>query len=99
MDLDQRILTVLQGRTDSDRAVTIGDLARQFGANPQMIAVAARRLVDDGRASALLVPVHGVPTLRGLRPCPVPATPAMTADDTEAMASVNAGGSQSAGAV
>ena len=74
MDLDQQMLRMLQRRTAQDRAMTIGDFARDFGANPQTIASAARRLVDYHLATPFMVDVHGVSTLYGLLPIPAAAT-------------------------
>lgn len=74
MNLDNHILEALRTRPAGDRPVTIGDLARQLGANPAVVLDAARRLVDNGQAAPAMVSVHGVPTLRGLLPVPSPAT-------------------------
>jgi hypothetical protein len=68
MNIDNHILQALNA--DSGRALTIGDLARQLGANSAVVLAAARRLVDSGQASPTMVSVHGVPTLRGLAPLP-----------------------------
>ncbi len=68
MNLEQQILRMLQARSAQDRALTINDFARQFGANPQIVASLARQLVDNGQARASMVAVHGVPTLHGLLP-------------------------------
>jgi hypothetical protein len=70
MNIDQEILQMLQGRSVADRPLTIGDFARRFGASPQIIVGAARRLVDGQLAEPCMVDVHGVPTLHGLRPVP-----------------------------
>lgn len=74
MNLDNLMLQTLQARTAAERALTIGDFARQLGANPAVILAAARRLVASGQAAPAMVSVHGVPTLRGLLPLP-PTTP------------------------
>jgi hypothetical protein len=74
VDLETQILKVIRARTPQDRPMTIGDLARHFGANPAVVTGCARRIVDNGNAVASMVLVHGVPTLHGLSPQPV-ATP------------------------
>ena len=66
VNLDNHILNTLRARAADDRPVTIGDLARQLGANPAVVLDAARRLVDNGQATPSMISVHGVPTLRGL---------------------------------
>ncbi|HEY3736577.1 MAG TPA: winged helix-turn-helix domain-containing protein [Jatrophihabitans sp.] len=68
MDLDKHILTTLNARADGRSPLTISDLARQLGANPFTIAMAARRLVESGLATASMVDSRGVPTLHGLLP-------------------------------
>jgi hypothetical protein len=68
MDIDQQMLRELRNRSPQDRPLTIGDFARSFGANPQLVVTAARRLVDDHLAEPFMVDVHGVPTLHGLKP-------------------------------
>lgn len=68
MNLDNHILNTLRTQATHDRPITIGDLARQLGANPAVVLDAARRLVDNGQAAPSMVSVHGVPTLRGLLP-------------------------------
>jgi hypothetical protein len=76
VNIDEHILRALATR--GTRALTIGDMARQFGLSPTIVLPAARRLVDDGLARPSFVDVHGVPTLRGLLP-PSAATPASDA--------------------
>lgn len=68
MNLDNHILNTLRARAADDRPVTIGDLARQLGANPAVVLAAAGRLVDNGQATPSMISVHGVSTLRGLLP-------------------------------
>jgi len=71
MNLDNHILQAL--RAGSGQALTIGELAREFGADSAVVLAAARRLVDSGQAAPAVVSVHGVPTLRGLTPLPASA--------------------------
>jgi DNA-binding Lrp family transcriptional regulator len=78
MDIDQEILRVLQERGPQDRAMTISDFARRFGANPQIILGAARRLVDHHLAEPFMVNVHGIPTLHGLSPLAAQAQPVLS---------------------
>jgi hypothetical protein len=66
--MDQHILRILATGTASARPVTISDLARQFGVSAAAVLSVARLLVNDGLATASVVEVHGVPTLRGLLP-------------------------------
>lgn len=66
MNLDNHILQVLNTAAAGARPVTIGDLARQFGVSAALLLPAARRLVDSGQATGVMVDVHGVPTLRAL---------------------------------
>ena len=68
MDIDQQILQILNARSPESRPLTISDFARSFGANPQIIVSAARRLVASKLAEPYMVNVHGVPTLHGLLP-------------------------------
>jgi hypothetical protein len=68
VNLDNYLLHALQTRTADDRAITIGDFARQLGASPAVVLAAARRLIASGQAAPAMVSVHGVPTLRGLLP-------------------------------
>jgi hypothetical protein len=68
MDLDQQILQILHGRIGREQPVTISDFARRFGASPQVIVSAARRLIDHDLARPSIIPVKGVPTLHGLLP-------------------------------
>lgn len=68
MNVDEHILEILA--TTSERPLTIGDLAGRLGISPTTVLPAARRLVDDGRASPSFIQVHGIPTLHGLLPRP-----------------------------
>jgi hypothetical protein len=70
MNIDQQMLRMLAARAPQDRPLTIGDFARDFGASPQIIVGAARRLVDGHLAEPYMVDVHGIPTLHGLSPLP-----------------------------
>jgi hypothetical protein len=74
VNLDNHILTTLRARAADGRPVTIGDFARQLGANPAVVLEAARRLVASGQAAPSMGAVHGVPTLRGLLPASSTAT-------------------------
>jgi DNA-binding Lrp family transcriptional regulator len=75
MDIDEQILRVLNGRKPTDSPMTIGDFARRFGAHPQIVMRAVRRLADSELAEPFMVKVHGVPTLYGLSPARSVATP------------------------
>jgi hypothetical protein len=66
--IDQQILDVLKGISGQSRPMTIGDFARRFGASPQVIRGAARRLVADHLAEPSMIDDHGVSTLHGLLP-------------------------------
>ena len=66
MELDNHILRTLDATPKGSRPVTIGDLAREFGVSTALVRPVAQRLVDDGRATAVIVDVRGVPTLHGL---------------------------------
>lgn len=68
INLEQQILKMLKVRSPQDRALTINDFARQFGANPQIVTSLARQLVESGQARPSMVMVHGVSTLHGLLP-------------------------------
>jgi hypothetical protein len=70
VNLDNHILEALAAAPTGTRAITIGDLARQFGLSAALVLPAARRLVENGLATPAMVNVHGVPTLRGLLPLP-----------------------------
>jgi transposase-like protein len=74
VELTEQILTVLRTTADQNRPMTISQLARRFGANPQLIAGCARQLVDNGSAQPSMVMVNGVLTLHGLMPTAAPAT-------------------------
>ncbi|MBN9619304.1 MAG: hypothetical protein J0H43_06175 [Actinobacteria bacterium] len=67
MNLDNHILQALNAASAGSRPVTIGDLARQFGVSSNVLLPAARRLVDSGQVTGVMVSVHGVPTLRALQ--------------------------------
>ena len=79
MNLDNHILQALKAHPRAGSTMTIGDLARQLGATPYVVQLAAHRLVDGGLAAPSMVSVHGVPTLRGLSlipaGSPAPAEP------------------------
>jgi hypothetical protein len=75
VNIDQHILKVL-ATGPAGRPVTIGDLAREFGVSAVVVLPAARRLVGDGLATASMVDVRGVPTLRGLMALPSADRPA-----------------------
>jgi hypothetical protein len=68
MDIDELILQRLQARTPAAPPLTIGDIARQFGASRQLVIGAARRLVANQLAQPSMIDDHGVPTLHGLLP-------------------------------
>jgi hypothetical protein len=68
VDIDEQMLVILRGRTPQDRPFTISDFARRFGASPQIVVGAAKRLVAGGLAEPSMVEVQGVPKLHGLMP-------------------------------
>jgi len=71
VDMEQRILTVLQGVKTGDRPVTYGELARRFGVSYDAISRYARNLVESGRAESTMIRVRGTMTPHGLLPRPV----------------------------
>ncbi len=75
MNIDQHILEVLGNRVGREDPMTIGDFARRFGISVQLVAPAARRLVDAGLAVPMMIEVNGVSRLQGLLAAQ-PATPA-----------------------
>lgn len=67
LDLEQQILKVLRGTTNSgDRPVTLGELSRRLGVSSQLIAGCTRRMVRHGTAQPSIITMDGVPTLHGL---------------------------------
>ena len=86
MNLDNHILQNLATVPDGKRAITIGDLAREFGVSTGLVLSAARRLVERGAAKPVMVDVHGVPTLRALRPARAAEPVASVADPVEPVA-------------
>ena len=68
--MEQQILVRLQGMKATDRPLTLGDIARQFGVGHAVAARCARLMVDGGLAKPAMLPVRGTPTLHGLLPQP-----------------------------
>jgi len=68
--MEQQILVRLQGMKATDRPLTFGDIARQFGVGYAMAARCAQLLVDAGLAKPAMRPGGGTPTLHGLLPQP-----------------------------
>lgn len=68
--MEQQILVRLQGMKVSDRPLTFGDIARQFGVGYAVAERCAHLMVDAGLAKPAMLPVRGIPTLHGLLPQP-----------------------------
>jgi len=67
-DIEQHILTLLQGMRPGDRPATFGELARRFGVSRDTISRCSRHMVDAGLAEPSMIPVRGTMTLHGLLP-------------------------------
>ncbi len=70
VDIEQQILTLLQGMKVDSRPATFGDLARRFGVSYDVISRCSRRMVDAGLAQPSMISVKGTMTLHGLLPQP-----------------------------
>src|SRR5207245_4339527 len=66
VELETHILQTLEASPRGARAITIGDLAREFGVSTALIRPIAQRLVDEGRATPVMAVVYGVSSLHGL---------------------------------
>jgi transposase-like protein len=73
-DLEAEILAILRKMKADDRPASFADLARRFGATPNLIASCARQMIDKGIAEPAMVTNRGVETLHGLMPQPVVPT-------------------------
>ena len=70
LNLEQQILSVVNGMGADQRPTTISDLARRFGASSALVSGCAAGLVSRDLAVASMVDVRGVSKLHGLSPVP-----------------------------